>query len=188
MCVGLEAGVVEGLRRRERSKRQGRADRENGLKVARKEVIVCSGMVIVPESPCGVRSNRVNWRFAAREVSSERREVFGEADETDVRDLLITEWDASQVSFPRLIRSIGGVCWISGKNGDGCSQTPRLEDGALRSGNQLYSDWAVPDLPRKLPRSRRRRDMFVKDANTFRPQEHMTLRIVDTGGPPQSDK
>lgn len=62
ICVGLEAGVVEGLRRRERSKRQGRADRENGLKVARKEVIVCRGMVILVGFPFDGRSDRkMEW-------------------------------------------------------------------------------------------------------------------------------
>ena len=90
MCVGLEAGVVEGLRRRERSKRQGRADRENGLKVARKEVIVCSGMVILMGQLFLGRSNkRMEWPigFAAQGVSQDCREPFAEGDGTNLRHL-----------------------------------------------------------------------------------------------------
>lgn len=40
MCVGLPAGVVEGVRRRERKSRHGRDWREKGSMVARRAVIV----------------------------------------------------------------------------------------------------------------------------------------------------
>lgn len=47
MWPGLEAGVVVGLRRRERMSLQGRAERRKGLKVVRKVEIVDRGMVIL---------------------------------------------------------------------------------------------------------------------------------------------
>ena len=45
--LGLEAGVVDGVRRRFRKRRQGRDRGENGLKVVLKEVIVRTGIDIL---------------------------------------------------------------------------------------------------------------------------------------------
>ena len=45
--MGLEAGVVDGVRRRFRKRRQGRDRGENGLKVVLKEVIVRTGIDIL---------------------------------------------------------------------------------------------------------------------------------------------
>lgn len=53
MCVGLLVGVVVGVRRSERKRRQGREACEKGLKVVRKVVIVLSGIGIVG-CYCGV--------------------------------------------------------------------------------------------------------------------------------------
>lgn len=47
MKLGLDAGVVDGVRRRLRKRRHGRERGENGLKVVLKEVIVRTGMDII---------------------------------------------------------------------------------------------------------------------------------------------
>ena len=47
MWLGLLVGVVFGVRRRERKRRQGREAWVNGLKVVRREVIVLRGIDMV---------------------------------------------------------------------------------------------------------------------------------------------
>lgn len=47
MCVGEDAGTVDGLRRRERKSLQGREDREKGFMVVRRVVMVPIGRDMV---------------------------------------------------------------------------------------------------------------------------------------------
>jgi hypothetical protein len=72
MCVGLAGEAVEGVRSKERRRRQGREEWTKGLKVVRKVVMVWSGRDIL----LGVVVVQLRWlRSLVSEITSEQVDI-----------------------------------------------------------------------------------------------------------------